>query len=135
MNTEDPGGVLRGSLVSEWPRNRTGTGNGNSKLSFQKPKEEPAPLEPFSGTETGQETKHVKIGHVEIDRAHFLAHFHVHRHISREHCRGSLRGDPVVRLTQRSSELTEQNTRTARTVSCTNRNRTEPNRGHPVFWF
>ena len=55
----------------------------------------------------GQETKHVKIGHVKIDRAHFRAHFREHwkiarEHwkISREHSRGSLRGDPLVRFTQ-----------------------------------
>ena len=47
---------------------------------------------------TGQEIKHVKIGHVIIDRAHFRVHFRVHCQISREHRRGSLRGDPVVRF-------------------------------------
>ena len=45
----------------------------------------------------GQETKHVKIGHVKIDRAHFRVHFREHWKISREHSRGSLRGDPLVR--------------------------------------
>ena len=56
---------------------------------------------------TGQETKHVKTGHVKIDRAHFRVHFREHwkisrEHwkISREHSRGSLRGDPLVRFTQ-----------------------------------
>ena len=48
----------------------------------------------------GQETEHVKIGHVKIDRAHFRV---VHCQISREHCCGNLRGDPVVRFTQKSS--------------------------------
>ena len=41
----------------------------------------------------GQETIHVKIGHVKIDRAHFRVHFREHWKISREHSRGSLRGD------------------------------------------
>ena len=56
---------------------------------------------------SGQETKHVKIGHVKIDRAHFRVHFcehwkisRDHWKISREHSRGSLRGDPLVRFTQ-----------------------------------
>ena len=55
----------------------------------------------------GQETKHVKIGHVKIDRAHVRVHFREHWIISREHwkitrehSRGSLRGDPLVRFTQ-----------------------------------
>ena len=55
----------------------------------------------------GQETKHVKIGHVKIDRAHFRVHFREHWKISREHwkfycehSRGSVRGDPLVRFTQ-----------------------------------
>ena len=43
-----------------------------------------------------QELKHVKIGHVKIDQAHFHVHFREHWKISREHSRGSLRGDPVV---------------------------------------
>ena len=58
----------------------------------------------------GQETKHLKIGHVKIDRAHFRAHFREHwkfsrEHwkISREHFRGSLRGDPLVRFTQKKT--------------------------------
>ena len=50
----------------------------------------------------------MKIGHVKIDRAHFVyisvntGKFPVHEHwkISREHSRGSLRGDPLVRFTQ-----------------------------------
>ena len=46
--------------------------------------------------------RHVKIGHVKIDRAHFRVHFREHWKISREHCRGVLRGDPVVRFTQKS---------------------------------
>ena len=33
----------------------------------------------------GQETKHVKIGHVKIDRAHFRVHFREHWKISRGH--------------------------------------------------
>ena len=33
----------------------------------------------------GQETKHVQIGHVKIDRAHFRVHFREHWKISREH--------------------------------------------------
>ena len=60
---------------------------------------------------TGQETKHVKIGHVKIDRAHFCVHFREHwkysrEHwkFSREHSRGSLRGDPLVRFTQTKSQ-------------------------------
>ena len=55
----------------------------------------------------GQETKHVKIGHVNIDQAHFRVHFREHWKISREHwkvsrehSRGSLRGDPLARFTQ-----------------------------------
>ena len=64
------------------------------------------PSEPF-----GQETKHVKIGHVKIDRAHFRVHFREHwkisrEHwkISREHSRGSLRGDPLVCFTQKKPQ-------------------------------
>ena len=56
---------------------------------------------------SGQETKHVKIGDVKIDRAHFRVHFREHWKISREHwkitrehSRGSLCGDPLVRFTQ-----------------------------------
>ena len=45
--------------------------------------------------------KHVKIGHVKIDRAHFRVHFREHWKISREHSRGSLRGEPLVRFTQK----------------------------------
>ena len=48
----------------------------------------------------GQETEHVKIGHVKIDRAHFRVHFREHWKISCEHSHGSLRGDPLVRFTQ-----------------------------------
>ena len=61
-------------------------------------------------SKNGQETKHVKIGHVKIDRAHFRVHFRVHwtisrEHweISREHSRGSLRGDPLVHFTQKKN--------------------------------
>ena len=50
---------------------------------------------------SGQETKHVKIGHVKIDRAHFRVR--EHWAISCEHSRGSLPGDLVVRFTQTSS--------------------------------
>ena len=50
-----------------------------------------------------KETEHVKIGHVKIDRAHFCVLFREHRQISREHARGSLRRDPVMRFTQKSS--------------------------------
>ena len=52
----------------------------------------------------------MKIGHVKIDRAHFRAYFREHwkitrEHwkISREHSRGSLRGDPLVRFTQKTT--------------------------------
>ena len=54
----------------------------------------------------------MKIGHVKIDRAHFRVHFREHWKISREHwkiscehSRGSLRGDPLVRFTQKSLNL------------------------------
>ena len=46
----------------------------------------------------GRETKHVKIGHVKIDRAHFRVHCREYWKISREHSRGSLRGDRLVRF-------------------------------------
>ena len=36
----------------------------------------------------------MKIGHVEIDRAHFCVHFREHWKISREQSRGSLCGAP-----------------------------------------
>ena len=36
-------------------------------------------------------------------QAHFRVHFRARCKLSREHCRGSLRGDPVVRFTQKSS--------------------------------
>ena len=59
----------------------------------------------------GQETKHVKMGHVKIDRAHFRVHVREHwkisrEHwqISREHSRGSLRGDPLVCFTQKKPQ-------------------------------
>ena len=52
----------------------------------------------------GQETEHVKIGHVKIDRAHFRVHFREHWKITREHSRGSLRGDPLVRFAQRKPQ-------------------------------
>ena len=61
---------------------------------------------------TGQETKHVKIGHVKIDRAHLRVHCREHWRISREHwkisrehSRGSLRGDPLVRFAQKNLNL------------------------------
>ena len=57
------------------------------------------------GVLSGQETKHVKIGHVKIDRAHFRVHFREHWKISREHSRGSLRGDPLVHFTQKQKKL------------------------------
>ena len=64
------------------------------------------PLPSFS-----QETKHVKIGHVKIDRAHFRVHFREHwkisrEHwkISREHSRGSLRGHSLVSFTQKKPQ-------------------------------
>ena len=59
----------------------------------------------------GQETKHVKIGHVKIDRAHFRVHFREHWKISREHwkfsrehSRGSFRGDPLLCFTQKKPQ-------------------------------
>ena len=59
----------------------------------------------------GQEIKHVKIGHVKIDRAHFRVHFREHWKISREHwkfsrehSRGSFRGDPLVCFTQKEPQ-------------------------------
>ena len=59
----------------------------------------------------GQETKHVKIGHVKIDRAHFRVHFREHWKISREHwkfsrehSRGSFRGDALVCFTQKKPQ-------------------------------
>ena len=60
---------------------------------------------PRLGGGIGQETKHVKIGHVKIDRAHFCVHFREHWKISREHSRGSLRGDPLVWFTQKNLNL------------------------------
>ena len=51
----------------------------------------------------GARIKHVKIGHVKLDWARFRVCFRVHCQISCEHCRGSLRGNPVVRFTQKSS--------------------------------
>ena len=58
-----------------------------------------------------QETKHVKIGHVKIDRAHFRVHFREHWKISREHwkfsrehSRGSFRGDPLACFTQKKPQ-------------------------------
>ena len=57
--------------------------------------------------QSGQETKHVKIGHVKIERAHFRVHFREHWKFSREHSRGSLRGDPLVRFTQRKPQFRE----------------------------
>ena len=47
----------------------------------------------------------MKIGHVKIDRAHFRVHFREHWKISREHWKMSLRGDPLVRFTQKSLNL------------------------------
>ena len=72
-------------------------------LSGRKHQEEP--------DANSQETKHVKIGHVTIDRAHFRVHFREHWKISREHwkissvhSRGSLRGHPLVRFTQKKPQ-------------------------------
>ena len=60
----------------------------------------------------GQETKHVKIGHVKNERAHFRVHFREHWKISREHWKTSrehslrsLRGDPLVRFTETNLNL------------------------------
>ena len=65
---------------------------------------------PSISSTVGQETKHVKIGHVKIDRAHFRVHLGEHWKIfrglwkiSREHSRGSLCGDPLVRFTQKKT--------------------------------
>ena len=58
----------------------------------------------FAPQTHGQETKHVKTGHVKIDRAHFRVHFRDHWKNSREHSRGSLRGDPLVRFTQKKPQ-------------------------------
>ena len=38
---------------------------------------------------------------LKIDRAHFRVHSREHCKISRQHSRGSLRGDPLVRFTQK----------------------------------
>ena len=53
----------------------------------------------------GQETKHVKVGHVKIDRAHFRVHFREHWEISREHSRGSLRGTHCCVLNRKKKNL------------------------------
>ena len=60
-----------------------------------------------------QETKHVKIGHVKIDRAHFRVHFRVSTgkfpvstgKFYREHSRGSRRGDRLVCFAQKGINL------------------------------
>ena len=71
---------------------------------------EKGPILGMVSRDFGQETKHVKIGHVKIDRAHFRVHFREHWKIScehwfsREHSRGSFRGDPLVCFTQKKPQ-------------------------------